>query len=78
MSAAEQLLASYLQQKGQETAVGDWLLINQVRIDAFAQGAAERAALLMHPHAAQASQHLVSQLLRQGKTQTEPVNSVAP
>ena len=37
MSAAEQLLASYLQQKGQETAVGDWLLIDQGRIDAFAQ-----------------------------------------
>lgn len=37
MSAAEQLLASYQQQKGQEIAVGDWLLIDQPRIDAFAQ-----------------------------------------
>jgi len=37
MSAAEQLLASYQQQKGQEIAVGDWLLIDQARIDAFAQ-----------------------------------------
>jgi DNA-binding GntR family transcriptional regulator len=51
---------------------------HQTMIDAIAQGDAERAAQLMHTHAAQASHHLVSQLLRQGKTQAEPVNSVAP
>ena len=52
---------------------------HQTMLDAIAQGDAERAAQLMHTHAAQASQHLVSQLLRQASAaQTEPVNSVAP
>jgi len=37
MSAAEQLLNAYQQRRGEELTVGDWLLIEQARIDAFAQ-----------------------------------------
>lgn len=37
MPAQQELLTSYLQRKGSEIAVGDWLLIDQARIDAFAQ-----------------------------------------
>lgn len=37
MSAVEQLLNAYQQRRGEELAVGDWLLIEQARIDAFAQ-----------------------------------------
>jgi acyl dehydratase len=37
MSVAEQVLSMYQQQQGKEIAVGDWLLIEQSRIDAFAQ-----------------------------------------
>lgn len=37
MSAAEQLVNTYQQRRGEEIAVGDWLLIDQARIDAFAQ-----------------------------------------
>lgn len=37
MSAAEQLIAIYKQQAGKEISVGDWLQLNQERINAFAQ-----------------------------------------
>lgn len=37
MSAADQLLELYQQRRGNEVAIGDWLLIEQARIDAFAQ-----------------------------------------
>lgn len=37
MSAAEELLKFYQARKGEELGVGDWLLIDQARIDAFAQ-----------------------------------------
>jgi len=37
MSASEQLLTSCQECTGSEIAVGDWLLIDQARIDAFAQ-----------------------------------------
>jgi acyl dehydratase len=37
MSAVKQLLAKYQTLKGQEVSVGDWLELDQARIDAFAQ-----------------------------------------
>lgn len=37
MSATEELLRSYLARKGEELGTGEWLAIDQARIDAFAQ-----------------------------------------
>ena len=37
MSATEELLALYQARKGEEIGVGEWLEIDQARIDAFAQ-----------------------------------------
>lgn len=52
MSAAEQLLTSYLQQKGREIAVGDWLLVDQARIDAFAQATGDLQWIHIDPQRA--------------------------
>ena len=37
MSASEQLIDSYRQRAGEEISIGDWLQIDQARIDAFAR-----------------------------------------
>jgi len=52
MSAAEQLLALYQQQKGREIAVGEWLLIDQARIDAFAQATGDLQWIHIDPQRA--------------------------
>jgi acyl dehydratase len=52
MSAAEQLLALYQQQKGKEIAVGEWLLIEQSRIDAFARATGDLQWIHIDPERA--------------------------
>jgi len=52
MSAAEQLLSSYREQQGQEIAVGEWLLIDQARIDAFAQATGDLQWIHIDPQRA--------------------------
>lgn len=49
MSIAEQLLTSYQHRQGQEIAVGEWLLIDQARIDAFAQATGDLQWIHIEP-----------------------------
>jgi acyl dehydratase len=52
MTAAEQLLESCLQRKGEEISVGDWLLVDQARIDAFAQATGDLQWIHIDPERA--------------------------
>lgn len=54
MSAAEQLVNTYQQRRGEEIAVGDWLLIDQARIDAFAQATGDLQWIHIDPQRAAA------------------------
>ncbi len=52
MSAAEELLARYCHCRGEEVAVGEWLLIDQARIDAFAQATGDLQWIHIDPQRA--------------------------
>lgn len=52
MAAAEQLLASYQQRAGTEVAVGDWLEMDQARIDAFAEATGDLQWIHIDPQRA--------------------------
>ena len=52
MSAAEQVLELYQQQQGNEIAIGDWLLIEQSRIDAFARATGDLQWIHIDPERA--------------------------
>ena len=52
MSAAEQVLELYQQQQGNEITVGDWLLIEQSRIDAFARATGDLQWIHINPERA--------------------------
>jgi len=52
MSAAELLLESYRQHKGEEISVGDWLQIDQARIDAFARATGDLQWIHIDPERA--------------------------
>ncbi len=52
MPAAEELLALYQDRKGEEIAVGDWLQIDQARIDAFAQATGDLQWIHIDPQRA--------------------------
>ena len=54
MSAQQELLNRYLEKKGAEIAVGDWLLIDQARIDAFAQATGDLQWIHIDPQRAAA------------------------
>ena len=54
MAAAEQLLTHYRQLAGREVAVGDWLQMDQQRIDAFAQATGDLQWIHIDPQRAAA------------------------
>lgn len=54
MSAQQELLTQYLQLKGSEITVGDWLLVEQARIDAFAQATGDLQWIHIDPARASA------------------------
>ncbi len=49
MSATEELLALYQARKGEEIGVGEWLEIDQARIDAFAQATGDMQWIHIDP-----------------------------
>lgn len=54
MSAVEQVLGRYRQLAGTEIAVGDWLLMDQQRIDAFAEATGDLQWIHIDPQRAAA------------------------
>jgi len=54
MAAAEQLLTHYRQLAGREVAVGDWLQMDQQRIDAFAEATGDLQWIHIDPQRAAA------------------------
>lgn len=54
MSAQQDLLTQYLQLKGSEITIGDWLLVEQARIDAFAQATGDLQWIHIDPARASA------------------------
>lgn len=52
MSAVDELLAHYCHCRGEEVAVGEWLLIDQARIDAFAQATGDLQWIHIDPQRA--------------------------
>lgn len=54
MSAAEQLIDSYRQLAGKEISIGEWLQIDQARIDAFARATGDLQWIHIDPQRAAA------------------------
>lgn len=52
MSASDQLIALYKQQAGKEVSIGDWLLIDQDRINAFAKATGDLQWIHIDPERA--------------------------
>ncbi len=54
MSAVEQLIDSYRQRTGEEISIGEWLQIDQARIDAFARATGDLQWIHIDPQRAAA------------------------